>query len=295
MNKIKKTSSPLEKFAKVTTGIKPYQTGKGVPKQSREIVDKKPFTSYYNPGSWLPLIRGTQINRYLLKWDGEFINYGEWLAEPRNPNIFFEEKIFIRRTDDNLFCALDNNRMIGVNSIHCIQSFSTNLSNSLLLAILNSKLCNWYFQKENFHMVGKPLAEVKVIFVERLPIKLPELDSPLSDFSNTMTKLTNQLFTQTVSFSSYLKEKYFIEISTKLQNWPSLDFKGFLGELKKAKVKLSLGEEAEWMAYFNEQRAKAQALQSEINRLDAEIDALVYALYGLTEEEIRIVEGGDFV
>jgi hypothetical protein len=33
--------------------------------------------------------------------------------------------------------------------------------------------------------------------------------------------------------------------------------------------------------------------QSEINRLDAEIDALVYALYGLTEEEIRIVEGGE--
>jgi hypothetical protein len=26
--------------------------------------------------------------------------------------------------------------------------------------------------------------------------------------------------------------------------------------------------------------------------LDAEIDRLVYALYGLTEEELRVVEGG---
>jgi len=31
---------------------------------------------------------------------------------------------------------------------------------------------------------------------------------------------------------------------------------------------------------------------STIERLDAEIDALVYELYGLTEEEIAVVEGG---
>jgi hypothetical protein len=66
-----------------------------------------------------------------------------------------------------------------------------------------------------------------------------------------------------------------------------------LGELKKAKVQLSLSEEADWMIYFTEQKQKALALQSEINRIDAEIDRLVYELYGLTEEEIRIVEGGE--
>jgi hypothetical protein len=51
-------------------------------------------------------------------------------------------------------------------------------------------------------------------------------------------------------------------------------------------------KEAKWMAYFNEQKAKAQAIQADINRIYKEIDALVYELYGLTEEEIRIVEGG---
>lgn len=52
-------------------------------------------------------------------------------------------------------------------------------------------------------------------------------------------------------------------------------------DAKKTKVKLNLSEESEWMAYFNEQKQKALALQSEINRIDAEIDALVYKLYGL--------------
>jgi hypothetical protein len=32
-------------------------------------------------------------------------------------------------------------------------------------------------------------------------------------------------------------------------------------------------------------------LARQIERLDAQIDALVYELYGLTEEEIAIVEG----
>ena len=33
-------------------------------------------------------------------------------------------------------------------------------------------------------------------------------------------------------------------------------------------------------------------LERQIAQVDAEIDQRVYALYGLTEEEIRIVEGG---
>ncbi len=55
---------------------------------------------------------------------------------------------------------------------------------------------------------------------------------------------------------------------------------------------LGMSQQAEWMLYFEEQKAKALALQAVIAATDKEIDAMVYALYGLTEEEIKIVEGG---
>ncbi|HMN04594.1 MAG TPA: hypothetical protein PKD45_02615 [Flavobacteriales bacterium] len=42
---------------------------------------------------------------------------------------------------------------------------------------------------------------------------------------------------------------------------------------------------------YLKQLAKARALQAEIDRADEEIDARGYPLYGLTEEEIRLVEG----
>jgi type II restriction/modification system DNA methylase subunit YeeA len=40
----------------------------------------------------------------------------------------------------------------------------------------------------------------------------------------------------------------------------------------------------------NENKQKAQALKSQIDATDKEIDQLVYKLYDLTEEEIAIVE-----
>ena len=54
--------------------------------------------------------------------------------------------------------------------------------------------------------------------------------------------------------------------------------------------KLSLGKESEWMQYFNEQKQKANDLQTQINQTYPQIDRMVCDLYGLTDEEIQIVE-----
>ena len=80
------------------------------------------------------------------------------------------------------------------------------------------------------------------------------------------------------------------KISKRLSNWYLLSFKELKGELKKQKIKLSLSEEAEWMQYFEVQKEKALAIQQQIDQTDREIDQMVYELYGLTEEEVRIVE-----
>ena len=46
----------------------------------------------------------------------------------------------------------------------------------------------------------------------------------------------------------------------------------------------------EWMELFETKKAEAQILKAEIDQTDAAIDQMVYELYGLTEEEIQIVE-----
>jgi type I restriction-modification system DNA methylase subunit len=161
-----------------------------------------------------------------------------------------------------------------------------------LLCILNSKVV-WMFLKSICVVRSGGYIEVKPQYFEQIPI--PELrnEDKFEELADLIIEATDSKQKIESSFLNHVQSKYSIEKpSTKLQNWPSLDFKGFLGELKKGKVQLSLSEEADWMTYFTEQKQKALALQTEINRIDAEIDRLVYELYGLTEEEIRIVEGG---
>ncbi|WP_157579351.1 hypothetical protein [Polaribacter vadi] len=53
---------------------------------------------------------------------------------------------------------------------------------------------------------------------------------------------------------------------------------------------LTKKDEFEWLDLFEENKQKAQALQTQINQTDAAIDTMVYELYGLTEDEIAIVE-----
>ena len=69
-----------------------------------------------------------------------------------------------------------------------------------------------------------------------------------------------------------------------------LSYGEFIKELGKKKIKLSLSQEAEWEDYFSQEQQKAVVLKQQIDTTDKEIDQMVYALYGLTEEEIAIVE-----
>ena len=56
------------------------------------------------------------------------------------------------------------------------------------------------------------------------------------------------------------------------------------------KEKLTKKDEMEWLEFFETKKAETQSLKADINRTDKEIDRMVYELFGLSEEEIRIVE-----
>jgi len=60
--------------------------------------------------------------------------------------------------------------------------------------------------------------------------------------------------------------------------------------LKKQKISLSLKQQDEWEEYFNEYKTECANLVNQIDTTDKEIDGMVYGLYGLTEEEVKIIE-----
>lgn len=227
LNRIISLGKPLINYCSVKAGVKLYEKGKGSPPQDEQIMKTKPYSLIGKQLlGWRPLIRGEKIDRYLIKTTNEFVNYGAWLAAPRDENSFTGERIVIRRTDDIIRAAFTNDDSICVNSCHILK-VSDNLSIYYLLGILNSKLIQWIFSQQNPQMIGKVFAEIKVIYIENLPVIIP-------------------------------KEQTIKSIATKVQSILAV---------------------------------KQSNPQTDTNELENLIDQLVYELYGLTEDEIKIVDG----
>jgi uncharacterized protein YaaN involved in tellurite resistance len=83
---------------------------------------------------------------------------------------------------------------------------------------------------------------------------------------------------------------------TKIQRYYDSDFDDFYAVLKKNKNRLSINpssrEKSELLKdEFQKSADKLEPLREKIKQTDRLIDRVVYKLYGLTEEEIRIVDG----
>ena len=79
------------------------------------------------------------------------------------------------------------------------------------------------------------------------------------------------------------------KLSKKLQKFWELDFADFVKELKKKKIILSLADQDEWEEYFDTYKSQVTDLKTKIDTCDAQIDEMVFDLYGLTEEEGEVV------
>ena len=225
------------------------------------------------------------------------------LNRPREKWIYDSIKIIYPGTSNTIKFALDYKRQLFRNAR--VYAFLLNEERTelyqIILIILNSSLCN-YLIKIMCPPKANNYFELSTGFMENFPFLIPEDISEFKKTSNIATESAEALIVLTESLLMLIKTKFnIITFSKKLQNWHELDFKVYLKELEKARkksakeneieyTKLSLSEEAEWMQYFNEQKQKAEELKTEIDKTDREIDQMVYELYGLTTEEIEIVE-----
>lgn len=250
-------------------------------------------------------IKGKGVKRYSFNWEENYIKWGKWLMSPKSEHYFEQPKILLRQVISNyLFAYLDKQKYYADQSLYvCTNYKDKNESLEYYTALLNSKLYGFYFRK--FYSEEDDLfPKIKVNELKNLPVKKADSSfiQKLSGYSSIMDEFHGKMNNFTLNFQDHLKSKYNIQkLSRKLQNWHELDFGVFLKELEKARKKsakendtvykkLSLSEEADWMQYFNEQKEKAQALKTEIDRTDKQIDQMVYELYELTEDEIAIVE-----
>lgn len=156
-----------------------------------------------------------------------------------------------------------------------------------LLAILNSKMGWWLITKYCTQIQNG----CQLIWKYFGQIPIPTTNEDLAMKADQMLSLNKHLQETAQKFQRNLQREFNLEkLSGKLENWFQTPFTEFIKELEKSKVKLTLSQKSEWEDYFIQEQKKALDIKHQIDNTDKEIDQMVYALYGLTEEEIKIVE-----
>ena len=194
-------------------------------------------------------LEGRDISRYVINDSPKFLLYDtKKLHRARTAEIFeVKEKLLIQRiTGGNrpLNVAYDNQQYYNKESINnLILKADSKYDIKFILALLNSRLINWYYLKR-FTNESKLTVNISKEYLSQIPIKK-------IDFTDKNLKL---IYENIVTLSNKLVDSF--------------------REVKKSSTP-----------------QEKQILQRQIEAADKQIDRLVYELYGLTEEEIKIVEG----
>jgi hypothetical protein len=244
VQKIKSDKKCLNEFADVIWGVKVYENGKGTPPQKGDESEKKIFhSSIKTKKTHRPLLGGSEINRYVLFWKGGYVDYGKWLAAPRNPEWFIGERIIVREIAAKgiIQATMVAEDFVFSNSVDGIKVKSNKIQTQFLLGIINSKLISYYHINTSPNAFKGAFPKVLLQDLRELP--MPDMNSrTFQSMHNDMVKLVENMLS-----------------------------------LNKEKQQTTLSE-------------KLEQLQHRINHTDEKINKLVYELYKLTEEEIKIIE-----
>lgn len=214
---------------------------------------------------------------------------------PMHKEYYKYDKIWTSyRSKNNTFCYDDTGNFIGLTNTTVVFGNNPDYHLKYILALLNSNLLNYRY-KSIGKQTGSGVFEYFENQISKLPIPMISkkkqqpfinlvdimLDriKKFKELENKLSKILHSDFP-----SIYINEMWF--------DWWKCDYSEFIQQLKKQKITLNGTLKDDWYDRFNRFKQQAVDLKTEIEETDKKIDALVYQLYGLTNEEIKVIENG---
>ena len=143
-DKMERSAIRLGKITESSQGIIIYKTEK----DSRASK----YTSFTKKNGWKKLLRGSDIKRYKINWNGEYIKYGKWLWSPRDEKFFQRPKILLQAIRNKslvrrLIAAYDENgEYYNAHNLANIIEKDSRFPLMYILAIVNSKAANFWYK-----------------------------------------------------------------------------------------------------------------------------------------------------
>ena len=244
INKIEQNTCELKNYAEVKAGLQAYEVGKGIPKQTKNMKDKRVYHSQEKQNDdYYRYLDGNDVKRYSITWETkEYLKYGKHLAAPRNNwDLFSSPRILVRQIPSKPpycinACYTESVMLNDRNSMNIIY---IKFNPKFLLGLLNSRLMSFWFEHKFGKLSRGIFPQFKINELATFPIACSTEEQ-----QSKLISLVDQM----------------LETQNRLQQ-------AFSDEDKKL-------------------------LEQRVTIIDKQIDNMVYKLYGLTEDEVKIVEGG---
>jgi len=160
VEKIKIDTVLLGKITEICRGINPYAKSELIKKHGKvrgtQIVEERVWHSDKKESAeYKKELVGSDIGKYSVDWkSGKYVKYGEWLSRPRDPKFFTLPHIVVQRIRNpklktrivaTFLNPIDD--YYNNSGLTNIIMADDNYSITYVLAVLNSKLMNWYYRQ----------------------------------------------------------------------------------------------------------------------------------------------------
>ncbi len=199
-----------------------------------------------------PLLIGKHLSgAYDLSWDGNYVIYDKNQIQEFKPlDIFLQPKIMVRDIGLKFNAYYDNGKFLCLKTIYFLYDGSENFL-KYITSLLNSKLINFYFREKYSSMhIGGGYLRFRKQFIEKIKLQII-----LETEQQPFIKLVDEILEAKGKIKKY--KKHFDTLN--------------------AVDKIEITEEIE-------------KLESLVQNNENTIDQMVYKLYGLSEDEIKVVE-----
>ncbi|MEG3617593.1 N-6 DNA methylase [Magnetovibrio sp. PR-2] len=248
--------------------------------QFREILEPKPrgWQPSYAGEKW----KGRKSGSYKWYEIQDSVDYHQQFSEPKIIYAHFNRRYFAY-SDSEAYCN-DKGYIIP------------NAGRDLLAFLMSN--CLWFILKNQAPQVIGGSREVRTYFIDQLPI--PAATNTQKAELGTLAEQCQAAAEERYAVQSAVRNRIpdlcpidrEPKLNTKLKDWWLLDdFAAFQKQIKTAfKTEIPLKDRNDWDAWLGEQKAEVLRLDGEIARLENEINARVYDLFGLTDDESALLE-----
>ncbi len=278
MRKIESIGKPLKEWdISIVYGIKTgFNEAFVIDKNKKDEIAQKDILSLE---IIKPLLRGRDVSKYETNFAEQYLIYAHnqiniedypvilehltifrsqlekragkqlwWQLQSYSPKDFEKPKIVWGEISDKPNFTYEENNLYGNDKIFIMISEKP----KYLLAILNSKLSEWYFSKISV-TTGQGTILWKKYKLELLPIAIADNETP---FINLVDEI--------------------LETKPKIKEYKTLLDTAIKNDNFDREIKL---------------KKEIETFETRVVECEKEIDMMVYALYGLSEDEIAVVEG----